>query len=376
MAGTGTADLKSFQRAYGDSFGNLPHETRYYDPVHLKSDMRAEGGHLHNVYQAGLKAMNVSGMPAGTTDKAIIPIYLDPTIIDTSRKFTPLVEVMPRVSNMGVTAEWTTVSKGSAFTALEDAAFSEANDTYTRHSVPMKYLYAVGRITGQTLAAVPSFMLVGATVSAGTPEGSFGTSSAPNAMQLEVLLKTREIKELEENLIVNGNATTSAITGNPDTTEYDGIIQQMSTTNTVGKSTSPITLNDINTAIANAFDKGGRPNLGVCSSGVYTDLLNLLTAKIGYLQPTKQVFWGFTSVVLNTMVGEVPVIPSMFMSNTTGSKAIYFLDMSVCEMRVLQDLTYEALAKTNDSQKFMLKIYEAFIIKNTSFCSSITAISA
>jgi hypothetical protein len=64
------------------------------------------------------------------------------------------------------------------------------------------------------------------------------------------------------------------------------------------------------------------------------------------------------------------------MLNTTGNKAIYFLDLSVIEMRVLQDLTYEKLAKTNDSDKFMLKIYETFIIRNTSFCSSITGVSA
>jgi hypothetical protein len=66
----------------------------------------------------------------------------------------------------------------------------------------------------------------------------------------------------------------------------------------------------------------------------------------------------------------------MFLSNDSGSKCAYFLDLSVVEMRVLQDLTYEKLAKTNDSDKFFLKIYEVFIIKNTSFCSSITAISA
>ena len=41
-----------------------------------------------------------------------------------------------------------------------------------------------------------------------------------------------------------------------------------------------------------------------------------------------------------------------------------------------QDLTFERLAKTNDSEKFMLKIYEALIIRNTAFCSSITEISA
>jgi hypothetical protein len=75
------------------------------------------------------------------------------------------------------------------------------------------------------------------------------------------------------------------------------------------------------------------------------------------------------------MVGQIPVIPSMYLSNTTGSKALYFLDLSVVEMRVLQDMTFEKLAKTNDSRKFMMKIYEALIIRATSFCASVTEIA-
>jgi len=375
MAGTGNVGQIDVQGAYEQSFGNLKAGSRYYD-IDNKIDLRAAGGSLQNAYQAGLKAMNVSGMGAGTTDKAIIPIYLDPQIIDISRKFTPAVEIIPRVSNMGVTAEWTTLTKGAAFTAVEDAALAEVNDTYTRNSKVIKYLYAVGRVTGQTLAAVPSFMLMGITASGGNPEGQFGNSAAPNAMQLEVLAKTREMKELEENLIFNGNATTSAITGNPDGTEFNGIVTTMSTTNTVAKGTTALSLADLNTAIQYAFDDGGRPNVAFCASSVYTDILGLIQTKLGYLQSEKAVFWGMTSVTYRSMVGEIPIVPSMFLSNTTGSKAIYFLDLSVVEMRVLQDLTYEKLAKVNDSDKFFLKIYEVLIIKNTNFCSSVTAISA
>ncbi|KKK50233.1 hypothetical protein LCGC14_3127090, partial [marine sediment metagenome] len=66
---------------------------------------------------------------------------------------------------------------------------------------------------------------------------------------------------------------------------------------------------------------------------------------------------------------------SMFLSNTAGSKEIYFLDTDVIEMRVLQDMTYEDLAKTNDSQKFFLKIYECLIIRVTTFNSSIQEIA-
>lgn len=372
MAQTGYNTVDAYD-AYAQSFGTLKSGTKYYD-ASSNVDLRLKGA-LNDAYNAGLKAMNVSGMAAGTTDKAIIPIYLDPQIIDVSRKFTPAVEIIPRVSNMGVTAEWTTLTKGSAYTALEDAALPEVNDTYARNSVPIKYLYAVGRITGQTLAAVPSFMLMGITASGGTPEGTFGNSSAPNAQQLEVLSKTREIKELEENLIFNGNKTTSAL-GGPNGTEFDGIIALMSTTNTVAKSTTPLALTDLNLAIRYAFDKGGRPNVAFCSSDVFNDIVALIQNKLGYMQSEKNVFWGFTTVTYRSMVGEIPIIPSMFLSNVSGSKCVYFLDLSVVEMRVLQDLTYEKLAKTNDSDKFMLKIYEALIIKNTSFCASVTGISA
>jgi len=369
-AGIGKMNVDS---VYAQSFGNLPNETRYYDPhISMKADMRAQGNYLFETYERGkanLKALNVAGMAAGATDKILVPLYLDPLVVDTSRKFTPLVELIPRVSNRGLTAEWVKLSKGSAFTASEDAALPEVDDTYTRSNVSMKYLYAVGRVTGPSLAAVPSFMVAGISPSGGTPEGSFGSQDAPNALQLEVIAKTREIKELEENLIVNGNATT-------DATQFSGIITQMSTTNTVDKSTTALGLDDLDLAVQYAFDDGGRPNIGVCSSGVYTDIKKLVQAKLGYLQSERQVFWGFTTITWRSMVGDIPIVPSMFMSNVSGSKAIYFLDMSVVEMRVLQDLTYEKLAKTNDSDKFFLKIYEALVIRNTAFCSSVTAISA
>ena len=365
MAQTGTISVDPMQ-AYAQSFGNLKAGTTYANASN-KVDLRNEGEYLGQAYKAGLKALNVVGMPAGTQDKALIPIYLDPQIIDTSRKFTPLVEIIPRVSNMGITAEWNTLSKGDAYVAGEDAPLPEVDDTYTRNSTPIKYLYAVGRVTGQTLAATPSFMLGGITASAGTPEGTFGDSLAPNAQQLEVLAKTREIKELEENLIINGDATSNA-------NEFSGIIKLMGNTNRVDKNTSDLSLADLHEAVRNAFDDGGRPNLGVCSSGVYEDIINLVSQKLGYMQSEKNVFWGFTTFTFRSMTGDIPIIPSMFMSNTSGSKALYFLDLSVVEMRVLQDLTYEALAKTNDSQKFMLKIYETFIIKNTDFCSSVMRI--
>lgn len=369
-ANTGNVNV-SVGDAYAQSFGALPNGTVYHKIdvksfTELKHDINLRDD-LHKLAKVGMKALGTTTGGAGTAGYAMIPIYLDPRIIDTTRKYTPLCELIPRVTNMGITADYNTVTaKGAAVTLAEDAALTEQDDTTDRNSTAIKYIYAVGRVTGQSIAAYPSYVLAGFQP-AGGATGTFTDQGATNAKQLSILLKTRAIKEKEEDLIVNGNAGS-------DATQFSGIITLMGATNTVDKNTSAMVLGDIDTAIQYAFDDGGRPNLAVCSSAVYTDLLGLLTAKIGYLSPTQQVFWGFSTIVLNTMVGQIPVIPSMFMSNSSGSKAIYFLDLSVVEMRVLQDLTFEDLAKTNDSEKFMLKMYEALIIKNTAFCSSITEI--
>jgi len=360
---------------YGVTFLNTPDRTIYSNPMGVAMKGVEYSGTIsldslreqHNAI--AMKALSTTAGGAGTAGYAMVPIFVDPRVVDQTRKYTPLVELVPRVTNQGMYADYNIITaKGGAVTAGEDAALSETNTTYDRQSTLIKFIYAVGRVTGPAIAAMPAWSLGGLSPSGGAT-GAFNDQNAANAKQMEVLVKTREMREKEESLIVNGDASTTA-------TEFSGIVKLMGTTNTVDKNTSALGLADIDLAIRYAFDDGGRPNLAVCSSGVFQDLLGLLTAKIGYMSPTEQVFWGFSTIVLNTMVGKVPVIPSMYLSNVSGSKAIYFLDMSVVEMRVLQDLTYEDLAKTNDSEKFMLKIYETFLIKATSFCSSITEISA
>lgn len=368
--------------AYEQSFGNMPGRTMYQNPYGLDTKSREvderdiEKGILGKAFMAGLermemKAQALTGLTANTGNAvglSTVPVYLDPRIVDVTRKWTPFVELVPRVTSTSNVYTWNQITaKGGAVALAEDAPLTETNTTYTRQSTPIKYLYAVGRVTGPLIAAQPSFVLEGMTATGAT--GAFGAQGASNAKQQEVLVKTREMRELQEELMITGDAPTNA-------EEYSGVIVLMGATNTVDKNTAALGLADIDTSIKNAFDDGGRPNLAICSSGVFTDLLALLTAKIGYMQPTQKVFWGFSTIVLHTMVGDVPVIPSMFMSNASGSKAIYFLDMSVVHMAVLQDLTFFDLARTNDSEKFALKSYEALIIRNTAFCSSITEISA
>ena len=367
--GTGAVEIDA-AGAYEQSFGALPDKTCYVDG--FKSvDMRDV---LNGAFQIGMKALSTTSGGTGTAGQAMIPVYLDPRIVDTTRKFTPLVELIPRVTNQGITADYNTITaKGAAYTAAEDAALPEKNDTYNRSSTSIKYLYSVGRTTGPAQAAVPSYILQGfQPAGSGLGGDSFSATGAPNAKQLEVVMKARSLREKEESLIVNGDATTTS-------TEFSGIVLLQSTTNVVDKNTSALTYDDIETAIRYAYDDGGRPKLAVCSSSVLTDIRKLMIDTFRYspadMAAGSLPFGVAAQLVLQTMVGPVPVIPSMYLSNVSGSKSIYFLDTDYIEMRVLQDMTYEDMAHTNDSSKFMLKIYECLIMKNTAFNSWIGEIA-
>lgn len=383
--------MENYEVAYKSSFGTMPHGTRYVDPwvagfnseeqkagVEKKSfDLRPQ---LKSKMEAGYKSIQGKALGpetggAGTAGYALVPIYVDPRIVDRSRKWTPLVEMIPRVTNYGMTADYNVITaKGGGYTANADAALPETDDTYDRVSQSIKFLYSVGRVLGPMQAAMPAYMLEGFNpTGTGMGDGSFSNSGAPNAKQTEVLVKARALKELEENLILNGDDDT-------DATQFNGIIDLQGTTNQNDLSSAALTWDDVEETIQYAYDDGGRPKLAVASSSVVTDLRKIMIDTFNFrpsdlIRGAELPFGIPPQLVLQTMVGPIPVIPSMFLSNTSGAKQIFFLDTDYIEMRVLQDMTYEELAKTNDSSKFMLKIYECLIMRAPSFNSFIDNIA-
>ncbi len=374
---------------YQVSFGMIPglkNKTAYHPGIsrnysaHLKGvDVREL---MKNAVDASFKALNTTTGGAGTAGNALIPVFVDPRIVDISRKFVPLTELVPRVTNQGTTADYNRVTaKGAATTALEDAALSDTTSTFERVSKVIKYVYSIGKVTGPAQAAIPPYVLEQFTgTGAGNVDANpFTSNPAPNAMQMEVLLTARALKELEEDLIINGNLTTSATGGNgPDGSEYDGIIQLQSTTNQTDLSGADLTWDDVEGAVRDAYNDGGRPNLAVASPSALLALRKIMidTFRMTPADNAVELTFGISAQLqLSTIVGNIPVIPSMFLSDTAAARRIYFLDMDWIEMRVLLDMTFEELAKANDSRKFMLKMYEVLIIRAPEFNASIIGIA-
>ena len=375
IAGKGHSAASSFEH----SFGPMADRQRYTDPWAMDGKGNLGVDEVRPVLgkAAALGKMKISAKAlgpesggAGTAGFALVPVFVDPRIVDLSRKFTPLVELIPRVTNQGMTADFNIITaKGAAFTAGLDAPLTENDNTEDRRSENIKFLYSVGRVLGPMQAAMPSYILEGFQPSGAgnTNADPFSNTAAPSAKQFEVVTKARAMKELEENLILNGNVST-------DATQFNGIIQQQSTTNQNDLSSAALTWDDIEDTVQLAYDDGGRPKLAVGSSSVVTDLRKIMIdtfrmsprdivgdAELPFGIPPK--------VTLATMVGDIPLIPSQFLSNTSGSKQLWFLDTDFIEVRVLQDMTFEELAKANDSNKFMLKQYECLISRAPQFNS-------
>ena len=156
--------------AYAQSFGSMDHNTCYQradvksligkdaQPT-FETDVRPN---IKSAYNVGLKAHTTESGGAGTAGFAMVPIFVDPKVIDRTRKYTPIVEILPRVTNNGMFADFNVITaKGGAFARAEDTALTETNTTYDRVSVAIKFLYAVGRVTGPSRAAQPSYILAG-----------------------------------------------------------------------------------------------------------------------------------------------------------------------------------------------------------------------
>jgi hypothetical protein len=261
-------------------------------------------GHVVDFKKALYSTLNTYS--AGTLP-ILIPVYVDPEVVDLTRRATPLVELVPRVTNYGNYASYNQISViATAQAVTEDAALTEQNDTYWTEPV-----------NSTTVSGVNS---------------------------------------------------------------YDGLWQLISNTNSNGfggsssyttdKAGAALAISDIRTAIRTARTAGGEPNLMVCDYATYDGIKALIQDQLRYVT-TQNISWGITTLSFEG----IPIIASRFLSTTAGNgsktpydgKSLFVIDTNVVEMRVLRDVTYEELAQTNLSKKFVLSVFEALVVKAPQF---------
>jgi hypothetical protein len=317
------------------------------------------------------KALSLAG-----TGSNLVPVYVDPQIVDLTRKATPLVELIPRVANRGKSTDFNQItSLGDVGWKPEDAALADQSDTYKRRTALIRFLYTVGRVTGPMMAASAEYV---------------------DAMSQEVLMKTKQIRYYEEDTLLNGATSNSSVPFNSQA--YDGLLVQQapaSTTSTnpyvsadgdfngLNKSAGALTVDDIRTQITAARNNGGEPKLLITDWGSVDKLRALLMDFQRYLDTTR-LAWGIETLSFDG----IPVLGSRFLASaglpsswvTSGSYQVpsgltgpvmLLLDTDVVEMRVLQDIVMEKLAKVNDSDKFYLKLYESVVNKAPQFSAFI-----
>jgi hypothetical protein len=310
-----------------------PAGIEYYGGVQTPSlDKRTDGVRFKQALEDFHKYTYTQTGGAGTAGYALIPVYVDPDIIDRTRREIPFIEMLPRRATQGLTYDYNFISAlTNAVTLNEDASLDDLTDTYDRASTNMTYIYSTGRVTGPTIAARKGYV---------------------DALNLEVQNRTIGLKRYEDQLCLQTAATS------PEMSSLNDLISTNQTA--LG---GALTISAIRTELAQCRDAGGVINLIVLTNTLSNSLKGLMMDYQRWVDTTK-IAWGIETMSFDG----IPVIVDRYVP--TGY--VYLLDMSVIFMAVLQDIVYEELAKTNDSVKFTLKAYEALICRAEAFCSILT----
>ncbi len=342
-------DASSAGVAFEKSFGNMEvgsdefggNSKVYYDPFN-KIDKRADIKEA--VIKAAPGSITTQTGGAGTAGTAFIPAFWDGTVVDRTDRMTPMVDLLSRRAVKGLTYEYNALTaKGGASFELEGAAIADQIDTYDRLTVPMRYLYAKGRIQGPALAGMRGFI---------DPES------------LDLRVKVKSLKEAEENAIINGDQSTNI-------EEFNGLIQTI-TTNTTNLSTNYVSLSYIRAELATTFNANGSVSLAVTDASTLNYIKGLLLdIQRQPAPPAEGLPFGLPGAF---NFDGVDFIRDRYMPTSSGSRRILFLDMRYLFMAVLQDVTYEEKYNDNDNYPYLLKAYLAMVLTFESACSQIYGI--
>lgn len=324
------ADGSDASTIFDKSFaGVLAHEEVYYNPWTKKDKSELIGKAL--LQKAGASITTTTG-GAGTAGYALIPVWVDTNIVDRTKYETPIRAMIPRMACKGMTYDYNVrTAKAGASWKTEDGSYADDVDTYDRASVGIKFGYSIGRLTGPAIAAMRGYV---------------------DAQALDLDSKTQALFELEEDTIINGDATTYP-------TEYNGLINTITTNTTNLSSTSP-TLAKIRTELATCYQAKGKIVLAITDAFTHNYIKGLL---MDFQRQPAPPSVGLPFGIPDAFSFDgVNFIRSQFMPTTSGSRRILFLDPRYIFMAVLQDITFKERSTLNDSVGYALSVYEALVV--------------
>jgi len=338
---------KAFNESFGDvlsvsddAFEGMSKE--YFNPF--------TGVDLRSVAKDSFATLNkeiatTTGGP-GTAGTAMVPVWVDSNIVDRTIRETPLRSLLPRRAVKGMTYDYVPLTaKGGATFYAEGATIADQTDTFDRESVTMKFAYARGKVTGQAMAAMRGFI---------------------DPMKLDLNIKAQSLLELEEETIINGDASVT-------TEEFSGLIKLIATNTTDMGSGTP-TLAQIRAEFAISYNSNGQINLAVTDATTHNVIKGLLWTVQMKTDAPEQSEPGFGISDAFKFDG-VLFIRDKFMPTTTNQKRILFLDTRYVFMAVLQDITYEEKASTDDYATYIMKEYLALVVSHEAACTQMYAIA-
>ncbi len=361
-ANLGPVDAINAELAFKSSFGNgnVSHETIYYHTpiVNSEIELKSKGVDRRLEIKAALTTASplmATGTQYSATSGSIpvlLPTIVDNVLYDLTKRDTPLASgILPRVANRGIFADYVTMtSPATAVVGGEMGELVPTVPTYARTAKKMSYIYAVGEVSGPMQVA--------------------SAQQWQDALNLLVSAQYQALKELEENLVINGNPTSSDYSGGTtDVRGFKGLIQSI-TTNVLNKSSAVISLQNITDAFRVVREQYGRATICVTDYKTLSDVKGLVFDVLRYPAPTATVNFG----IENILYEGVPIIPDLFMPVTATAREFLVLDTSVTiggpniQIRVLQDAVMEELAKTTDAYKFMIKSYLTLVLIDEARC--------
>lgn len=275
----------------------------------------------------------------------LIPTYLDPELIDVTRQNTPFISLLKRETMYGLTVNQQIIDAlNTPVFTTEGGTLTTQDESFDRITYTVKYAYSIGTVSGQMRASGKEYI---------------------DALQNSIRIHGEALRRFEEKFAILGEDTDSS--ADPyvfDTNGYDGLFKIVHDYNTASNEMdlaggASITLTDVRDQIQLAVEAKGKPSLILCDVATYYDLKSQIADWERHVNQV-EIAWGMTSYTLDG----IPVIWTHSIPTTANEKALAVLDMDVLCMKVLQDVTFEELAKTIDADKFMLKVYETFCDKS------------